>query len=73
MKGEEGLCYDSREKLRSARQTLFIAGNDAITVQFPMIPLELGERNVTVITYTTDGGDAVTRPIRIEVSADRSC
>ncbi len=67
MRGEEGLCYDSREKRRSAPQLIRVAGNDAITLKFPMIPLELGERNVTVIAYTANGGDAVTRPIRIEV------
>eukprot|EP00794_Sanderia_malayensis_P006960 gene6960-7745_t len=66
MKGEEGLCYDAREKRRSAPQMLRVAANDAVTFKFPMIPLELGEKNVTVIAYTASGGDAVTRQILIE-------
>ncbi len=44
-----------------------VKANDAVTLRFPMIPLDLGEKNVTVIAYTANGGDAVTRPIRIEV------
>ncbi|XP_078580350.1 complement C3-like [Branchiostoma floridae x Branchiostoma japonicum] len=66
MQGVEGVCSGARAGERSERKTLFIKGNDAASVLFPIIPLEVGTFPIRVLAFSTAaGGDIIEKSLQV--------
>ncbi|XP_019632208.1 PREDICTED: ophiophagus venom factor-like [Branchiostoma belcheri] len=66
LQGVEGVCSGARAGERSERKTLFIKGNDAASVLFPIIPLEVGTFPIRVLAFSTAaGGDIVEKSLQV--------
>ncbi|CAH1241049.1 C3 [Branchiostoma lanceolatum] len=66
LQGVEGVCSGARAGERSERKTLFIKGNDAASVLFPVIPLEVGTFPIRVLAFSTAaGGDIIEKSLQV--------
>ncbi|ESO83809.1 hypothetical protein LOTGIDRAFT_132948, partial [Lottia gigantea] len=68
MQSVEGVCYSGEPGENSEMAHVDIPPNDAASVSFPIIPLELGLFPIRVYAYSTWGNDAVEKILYVEVS-----
>ncbi|XP_067661748.1 complement C3-like [Haliotis asinina] len=66
LSSEEGVCYSGDPGENSEVAELDVPANDASSVSFPIIPLEVGEYPVRVVAFSPWGYDAVERTLRVE-------
>ena len=64
----EGVCYSGAAGKNSEAFVVDVAPNDATSVYFPIVPLEMGKFPVRVFAISAWGRDAVEKVLRVEVS-----
>ena len=64
----EGVCYSGAAGKNSEAFVVDVAPNDATSVYFPIVPLEMGKFPVRVFAISAWGRDAVEKMLRVEVS-----
>lgn len=65
MYGAEALCSGTEPGEKSDRKNIFIDGNSAATVTFPVIPLKAGVIPVKVVALTAVGSDVIQRSLNV--------
>ena len=64
----EGVCYSGAAGKNSQAFVVDVAPNDATSVYFPIVPLEMGKFPVRVFAISAWGRDAEEKILRVEVS-----
>nr|AVP12644.1 complement C3-like protein 1 [Littorina littorea] len=62
----EGVCYSGVSGKNSEAFVVEVAPNDATSVYFPIVPLEMGKFPVRVFAISAWGRDAVEKTLRVE-------
>ncbi|XP_070581805.1 complement C3-like [Ptychodera flava] len=65
LQGVEGLCAGARPGEQSQRKQFNVPGNDATSVTFPVIPMEVGEIPIRIKAFSPAGGDIVEKLLRV--------
>ncbi|XP_077986835.1 A.superbus venom factor 1-like [Glandiceps talaboti] len=63
--GVEGICAGARPGERSERKQFIVPANDATSITFPVIPLEVGEFPIRISAFSTAGGDIVEKLLKV--------
>ncbi|XP_077987221.1 A.superbus venom factor 1-like [Glandiceps talaboti] len=65
LRGEEGICAGARPGEKSELKEFIIPANDAVSITFPVIPLEVGEFPIRITALSTVGGDIVAKLLKV--------
>ncbi|GFT49548.1 a.superbus venom factor 1 [Nephila pilipes] len=65
MYGVKGLCTGVTEGEKSERKRVFVDKQSAVTVTFPVIPLDIGTFNLKVVALTSEGSDVIVKPLNV--------
>lgn len=64
----QGVCYSGVPGQNSDFLEVEVAPNDASSVYFPIVPLEIGKFPVRVVAFSSWGRDAVEKVLKVEAS-----
>ena len=62
------MCYAGQKGGNYELAQVDVPANDATSVSFPLIPMEIGHFKIKVTAYSLWGKDAVEKDLKVEVS-----
>ena len=67
IKGVEGLCSGAQPGENSEQKMFRIDPNDKVTVTFPVIALEIGKIEVTLLAFSPVRSDSIRKTLIVQV------